>query len=91
MSVLGDANTAALADRLQLDPARVADEIAHVGNTGAASIPLALHAARQQGRVPDEGLLLLTAFGAGFAAGALLIELRPNAEEQKRRGAVRPV
>ncbi|WCB96306.1 3-oxoacyl-[acyl-carrier-protein] synthase 3 [Baekduia alba] len=73
--------TAALADRLHLDPARVADEIAHVGNTGAATIPLALHAARADGRLPDEGLLLLTAFGAGFAAGALLIELRPTAEE----------
>jgi len=73
--------TAALAERLQLDPSRVVDEIAHVGNTGAATIPLALHAARAQGRVPDAGLLLLTAFGAGFAAGALLIELRPTSEE----------
>jgi 3-oxoacyl-[acyl-carrier-protein] synthase III len=73
--------TAALGERLGLDPARVADEIAHVGNTGAASIPLALHAARAAGRVPDEGLLLLTAFGAGFAAGALIIEIRPAAEE----------
>jgi 3-oxoacyl-[acyl-carrier-protein] synthase-3 len=73
--------TAALAERLGIDPARVADEIREVGNTGAASIPLALHAARCDGRVPDEGLLLLTAFGAGFAAGALLIELRPTAEE----------
>jgi 3-oxoacyl-[acyl-carrier-protein] synthase-3 len=73
--------TSALAERLHLDPARVADEIAHVGNTGAASIPLALHAARADGRVPREGLLLLTAFGAGFAAGALLVEVRPASEE----------
>jgi 3-oxoacyl-[acyl-carrier-protein] synthase-3 len=70
--------TAALADRLGLSADRVADEIRHVGNTGAASIPLALHAARRDGRVPDEGLLLLTAFGAGFAAGAVLVELRPT-------------
>ncbi|HEY6758232.1 MAG TPA: beta-ketoacyl-ACP synthase 3 [Baekduia sp.] len=72
--------TAALAERLGLAPERVVDEIANVGNTGAASIPLALHAAREQGRVPETGLLLLTAFGAGFAAGALLVELRPTDE-----------
>jgi 3-oxoacyl-[acyl-carrier-protein] synthase-3 len=73
--------TTALAERLDISIDRVADEIRHVGNTGSASIPLALHAARRDGRVPDEGLLLLTAFGAGFAAGALLVELRPMAEE----------
>jgi 3-oxoacyl-[acyl-carrier-protein] synthase-3 len=69
--------TAALADRLELAPDRVVDAIGDLGNTGAASIPLALEAARRAGRLPDEGLLLFTAFGAGFAAGALLVEIRP--------------
>jgi 3-oxoacyl-[acyl-carrier-protein] synthase-3 len=73
--------TTALADRLALDPAQVVDEIAHVGNTGAASIPLALAAARRDGRVPDRGRLLLTAFGAGFAAGAVIVEIDPDTEE----------
>jgi 3-oxoacyl-[acyl-carrier-protein] synthase-3 len=67
--------TAALAERLGLDAARVVDGIRHVGNTGAASIPLALDGARRAGRLPASGLLLLTAFGAGFAAGALLVEI----------------
>jgi 3-oxoacyl-[acyl-carrier-protein] synthase-3 len=68
--------TAALADRLGLAADRVVDEIGELGNTGAATIPLALEAARRAGRVPGEGLLLLTAFGAGFAAGAVLIEVQ---------------
>jgi 3-oxoacyl-[acyl-carrier-protein] synthase-3 len=69
--------TTALADRLGLAPERVVDSIGEVGNTGAASIPLALDAARRAGRLPDGGLLLFTAFGAGFAAGALLVEIHP--------------
>jgi 3-oxoacyl-[acyl-carrier-protein] synthase-3 len=67
--------TTALAERLELPLERVVDAIAEVGNTGAASIPLALDEARRNGRVPESGLLLLTAFGAGFAAGALLVEV----------------
>jgi 3-oxoacyl-[acyl-carrier-protein] synthase-3 len=67
--------TVALSERLGLPAERVVDAIREVGNTGAASIPLALEQARREGRVPDEGLLLLTAFGAGFASGALLVEL----------------
>jgi 3-oxoacyl-[acyl-carrier-protein] synthase-3 len=68
--------TRTLSERLSIAPERVADTIAQVGNTGAASIPLALHAAREAGRVPEPGgLMLLTAFGAGFAAGAVLVEV----------------
>jgi len=70
--------TTALADRLGLAPERVVDAIGDVGNTGAASIPLALEAARRDGRVPETGLLLFTAFGAGFAAGALLVEIQAS-------------
>jgi 3-oxoacyl-[acyl-carrier-protein] synthase III len=67
--------TLSLSERLGLPADKVVDAIGEVGNTGAASIPLALDEARREGRVPDEGLLLLTAFGAGFASGAVLIEL----------------
>ncbi len=43
------------------------------GNTGSASVPLALWEARQQGRITAGDLVLLTAFGAGFHwASALL-------------------
>jgi 3-oxoacyl-[acyl-carrier-protein] synthase-3 len=43
------------------------------GNTGSASIPLALWEARQQGRVKPGDLVLLTAFGAGFHWAAMLL------------------
>jgi 3-oxoacyl-[acyl-carrier-protein] synthase III len=66
--------TVALSERLGLPAERVVDTIGHTGNTGAASIPLALDEARAAGRLPDTGLLLLTAFGAGFASGALLVQ-----------------
>lgn len=67
--------TAALAQRLGLAEEQVVDAIAEVGNTGAASIPLALGHARRAGRLPDHGRLLLTAFGAGFASGAVLLDV----------------
>jgi 3-oxoacyl-[acyl-carrier-protein] synthase-3 len=65
--------TAALCERLGIEAARVADNIASVGNTGAASIPLALAHAR----IPATGRMLFTAFGSGFAYGAMLVETGP--------------
>ena len=56
----------AVAERLGLDRERVVDAIAEVGNTSAASIPLALASAR-----PQSGeRVLLGAMGAGFTYGA---------------------
>ena len=43
------------------------------GNTGSASVPVALCQAREQGRIRDGDLVLLTSFGAGFHWGAVLI------------------
>lgn len=56
----------------------IAGERAHValdrhGNTSAASIPLALADARDQGRLHDGDTVLLTAFGAGLTWGACLL------------------
>jgi 3-oxoacyl-[acyl-carrier-protein] synthase-3 len=67
--------TVALAERLGLPAERVVDVIGDLGNTGAASIPLALARAWEDGRFPLRGRILLTAFGAGFAAGATLVEI----------------
>jgi len=41
------------------------------GNTGSASVPLALWEARGQGRIRKGDLVLLTAFGAGFHWAAM--------------------
>jgi 3-oxoacyl-[acyl-carrier-protein] synthase-3 len=43
------------------------------GNTGSASIPLALWEARHQGRIQGGDLVLLVAFGAGFHWAAMLV------------------
>ncbi|MQY07864.1 3-oxoacyl-ACP synthase III family protein [Actinomadura macrotermitis] len=43
------------------------------GNTGAASIPISLHAAVQQGRLHEGMLVLFIALGAGLTWGATLI------------------
>jgi 3-oxoacyl-[acyl-carrier-protein] synthase-3 len=63
----------AVRERFGLDPARVADYVADLGNTSAASIPLALSLAEDDGRLPEQGHVLLTAFGAGFSWGAALL------------------
>jgi 3-oxoacyl-[acyl-carrier-protein] synthase III len=63
----------AVRERFGLDRERVADYVADLGNTSAASIPLALSLAQDDGRLPAGGHVLLTAFGAGFSWGAALL------------------
>jgi 3-oxoacyl-[acyl-carrier-protein] synthase-3 len=63
-----------VAERLQLDPAKVVDCIELTGNMSAASVPCALAVAHGEGRVPDGARLLLAAFGGGFTWGAALVE-----------------
>ena len=52
---------------------KVVVNIERLGNTTAASIPLALDEARQDGRIRDGQLVCLAAFGAGFGWGATLL------------------
>jgi 3-oxoacyl-[acyl-carrier-protein] synthase-3 len=63
----------AVRERFGLERDRVADYVADLGNTSAASIPLALSLAADDGRLPENGHVLLTAFGAGFSWGAALL------------------
>jgi len=60
----------ATARRLGLDPARVVVDLDSYGNTSAASIPIALAEALEQGRVKPGALLVLTAFGGGLTWAA---------------------
>jgi 3-oxoacyl-[acyl-carrier-protein] synthase-3 len=43
------------------------------GNTSAASVPMALHEAVEEGRVQAGNLVLLVAFGAGLTWGYNLV------------------
>ncbi len=63
----------AVADRLGITADRAVVDVADVGNTSAASIPIALDRAWQAGRVRPGSLVLLTSFGAGLAWGANLV------------------
>jgi len=63
----------AVAQRLGVAPEKVFQNIDRYGNTTAASIPIALTEARDRGRIREGDLVVLAAFGAGFAwAGCVM-------------------
>ena len=63
----------ATARKLGLPMDRVVVTVGDHGNTSAASVPLALDTAVRDGRVRPGQVLLLEAFGGGFAWGSALI------------------
>lgn len=65
--------TEAVAKRFGLPAEKVVSNIHKYGNTTAASIPIALSEAVQEGRVKEGDLVCLVAFGSGFTWGANLI------------------
>lgn len=58
---------------MDLPPERVYVNVDRYGNTGAATIPIALDEAVRAGRVPRERPTLLVSFGAGATAGAAVL------------------
>lgn len=64
----------AVGERLGIAGERVVDCIAHLGNTSAATIPLALAQAKRTGHLREGARVLLGAFGAGLSWGATVIE-----------------
>jgi 3-oxoacyl-[acyl-carrier-protein] synthase III len=64
----------ALGKRLGLAPEKVLIDIAHIGNTSAASIPIALDRAWARGLLAPGDVVLTAAFGAGMAWGANVIK-----------------
>jgi 3-oxoacyl-[acyl-carrier-protein] synthase-3 len=64
----------AVGERLSLVPDRVINSIAKLGNTSAATIPLALAEAKRSGHLRQGARVLLGAFGAGVSWGATVIE-----------------
>ena len=64
---------AALAARLDIPMDKVVVNLDKYGNTSAASVPVALDEVRRAGRIAEGDIVLLNAFGAGFAWGASVI------------------
>jgi 3-oxoacyl-[acyl-carrier-protein] synthase III len=63
----------AVAERLGIGLDRSVVDVETVGNTSAASIPIALDRAWRAGRIRTGDLVLMTSFGAGLAWGANLV------------------
>ena len=63
----------AAAKRVELPMERVFVNVDRYGNTGAASVYVALEEAVSAGRLAPGSLVLLAAFGGGFAWGSLLM------------------
>ncbi|HZQ91104.1 MAG TPA: beta-ketoacyl-ACP synthase III [Terriglobales bacterium] len=63
----------ATADRLGMPLERVIINIDQFGNTTAATIPLAMQTALEQGKIRRGDLVLLASVGAGFTTGATLL------------------
>ena len=63
----------AVGKKLKLPEEKVFVNVQEVGNTGSASVPVALCQAHEEGRIGDGDLVLLTSFGAGLHWGAVLV------------------
>ncbi|MFQ5629463.1 MAG: beta-ketoacyl-ACP synthase III [bacterium] len=63
----------ATAKRVNMPEEKVFVNVNEFGNTSAASIPIAISEAREQGRLKEDDMLMLVAFGGGFTWGSALI------------------
>ena len=59
--------------QLNMPDEKVFNNIMHYGNTTAASIPIALSEAWEQGKIKEGDLVCLAAFGSGFTWASALI------------------
>lgn len=66
--------TDAVASRLGVPEEKVYSNIAEMGNTSSASIPIAMDECIQSGRIKEGSTVLLTAFGGGVTWGGTVIQ-----------------
>ena len=60
---------------LGLPDDRVHNNIQKYGNTTSATLPLAFHEARQEGKAPEGALVAFTVLGAGLHWGSVLMRV----------------
>lgn len=82
--------SAAVADRLGIDAGRLVSNVATVGNTSAASIPILLAEGAIDGRLVAGQRVLLTAFGGGLTWGATTLRW-PMIDAIAETGEAQPV
>ena len=66
------------AGKLGIPPERTVVNVDRYGNTSSGSIPLALTDAREEGRLREGALVLMTGMGAGLTWGSALFEWTTN-------------
>ena len=78
----------AVAKGLDLPMDRMFVNLDKYGNTSAASVPIALAEAVNEGRVKVGDQIVIVAFGAGFTSGAVddRVDRRPGPRDRRRRG-----
>ncbi len=67
-----------VAQKLGLPMEKVFVNVDRYGNTSAASIPIALSEALQQGRIKKDDIVVLVSFGSGLTWGATIIKWGKN-------------
>ncbi|MDX5438104.1 MAG: 3-oxoacyl-ACP synthase, partial [Pontibacter sp.] len=65
--------TSYIQQKMGLPADKVMSNIQKYGNTTAASVPIALSEAYEEGRIKEGDLVCLAAFGSGFTWGSALI------------------
>jgi 3-oxoacyl-[acyl-carrier-protein] synthase-3 len=66
-----------ICEKLEIDVDRAVMVIADTGNTSAGSVPLALHAGVDDGRIKPGDLLLLSGFGSGMSWASAVLRWQP--------------
>lgn len=64
----------AVADHFEFPKEKVISIVHEMGNTSAATVPVAFDFARKDGRIQRGQTILLTAFGAGLTAGSAVLK-----------------
>ncbi len=80
--------TAAAARALKLDESRMMNNIEKYGNTSAASIPIALCEAIQQGRIKQNDNIVLVGFGAGLSWASMVIKWGVSRTDERPSGSI---
>jgi len=80
----------AVAKALGLPMERMFVNLDRFGNTSAASVPIALAEAVDSGRVQVGDRIVIVAFGAGLASGAVALQWTANPANGLRASSVRP-
>uniref|UniRef100_A0A1Z1MQH7 Beta-ketoacyl-[acyl-carrier-protein] synthase III n=1 Tax=Cliftonaea pectinata TaxID=2007206 RepID=A0A1Z1MQH7_9FLOR len=68
----------AVAEKLSINSNKIIANLNKYGNTSAASIPLALDEALQQGKISNNDIIVIAGFGAGLTWGTVVVQWKSS-------------